>query len=118
MGHVAAAGGAQLDGVLLSVKRGTPDPLDGGRVSGLEHGSQKVIPSPAAPLVMRYGTVVSAHPFEDRMRLFLKGRLRGERDVAIGGDVVQAVEEPLDLPGCLGRAALVAESLRGRQVSG
>ena len=52
------------------------------------------------------------------MRLLLKGRLRGGRDVAIGGDVVQAVEEPLDLPGCLSRAALVGESLRGRQVRG
>ena len=50
------------------------------------------------------------------MRLLLKGRLRGGRDVAIGGDVVQAVEEPLGLPGCLSRADLVGESLRGRQV--
>ena len=45
------------------------------------------------------GTVVSAHPIEDRIRLLLKGRLRGGRDVAIGGNVVQAVEGPLDLPG-------------------
>ena len=45
------------------------------------------------------GTVVSTHPIEDRIRLLLKGRLRGGRDVAMGGNVVQAVEGPLDLPG-------------------